>query len=89
MSVESIISASGGIAIALLWVLPTSRLSFLIVGPLCIVAGTSMLFLRIGTWEGPLVLLFGLGGLIAYAYRQRKGGQRVTSNNSLEADRGT
>jgi len=73
MSTESIISAIGGIAIALLWILPTSRLSFLIVGPLCILAGGSMVFLRMGTWQGPVVASFGIIGLAGYAYRQRRG----------------
>jgi Flp pilus assembly protein TadB len=76
VNVESIISVLGGIAIAILWVIPTSRVSFLVVGPLCIVAGLSMLYLRVGTWHAPVVLAFGIGGLAVYAWRRRKEGAK-------------
>ena len=72
MNAEAIISAFAGVGIALLLVLPTSRMSFLIVGPLWIVVGVSAILLHIGTWHGPLAVLVGVGGLVAYAYQQRK-----------------
>ncbi len=76
MDAEGIISLLAGTSIALLWILPTSRISIAVVGTLCIVAGASMVYLRVGTWQAPVVFAFGVVGLIVYAVRKRQGGAK-------------
>lgn len=71
MSAESIITVLGATAIVLLTFLPTHRLSIVVLGPLCIIVGVCMLFLRMYSWHAPVLLAFGVGGLAVHAWRRR------------------